>query len=367
MYCEFCGKEISDNITYCSYCGKKLSVMESDIKTSRTEIVDCTSKDEIPKKKKPWWLLGVLAIALLVIGICGWKMIGERNNTIQFVKELPFAQYHDKTFGWAFDHFFHNPQWDFFKDEYGEYVVEFSGECTYEGEHTVLKMQFYSFDTTNKTSKKTVFIRNGETLSDEETRKIIDYIYEYGGYISDAVIIFDDEEINVIEENVVQDEKLELIEDNSEDVNGGSVDDQKPVVENEVPEIEESKIDVIEKIIDKEIDFRPYVMEFIYYDMFTDYSVKIHYTDENDGTFEMHLEETDEETDITSFLDYEGLFNQNISGQGNIDGILHVTYPEIDMEFGIYYVDDHYEMELWNPDGEYFTLYEKEWSSEHAG
>lgn len=218
-----------------------------------------------------------------------------------------------------------------------------------------------------KRVKKTLFIRNGETLSDEETRKIIDYIYEYGGYISDAVIVFDDEEINVIEESIVQDEELELVEEDSKDVNYGSVDEQKPVVENEIPEIEESKIDVIEKIIDKEIDFRPYVMEFIYYDMFTDYSVKIHYTDENDGTFEMHLEETDEETDITSYLDYEGIFNQNISGQGNIDGILHVTYPEIDMEFGIYYVDDHYEMELWNPDGEYFTLYEKEWSSEHAG
>ena len=164
------------------------------------------------------------------------------------------------------------------------------------------------------------------------------------------------------QENTLTDETVAEDESYVEEL-----DEEEPIItENETAD-EETAIEQIEKIINKEIDFRPYVMEFIYYDMFTNYSVSLHYTDDSNGTFELHLEETDEATAITTYLDYDGKFTQDVSGQGNIDGVLHVDYPELEMEYGIYYVEDHYEMELWNPDGEYFTLYEKEWSSEHAG
>jgi hypothetical protein len=108
--------------------------------------------------------------------------------------------------------------------------------------------------------------------------------------------------------------------------------------------------------------------EYIYYDALSDYSIILNYTSDSEGTFVLHMEETDEETWATTSADYDGTFIQDITGQGNADGWLYISVPEEMLYYGIYYVDDHYEFELYDSDDAYFiTLYEKEWSSQHAG
>ena len=50
---------------------------------------------------------------------------------------IPNITYND-----AYSHFFGNPQWRGFEADDGSEVVEFSGECTYDGEYATVYIQF---------------------------------------------------------------------------------------------------------------------------------------------------------------------------------------------------------------------------------
>ena len=60
---------------------------------------------------------------------------------VTMVKEATHSSY-GITYGKAFDSFFADPEWSYFKADSGEDVVEFTGEFSYSGSPATAKIQF---------------------------------------------------------------------------------------------------------------------------------------------------------------------------------------------------------------------------------
>ena len=60
----------------------------------------------------------------------------------KIVREGHLDKYPDIKIGDVYGEFFSNPQWKYFESENGKKVVEFSGNCQYEGKEINVRQQF---------------------------------------------------------------------------------------------------------------------------------------------------------------------------------------------------------------------------------
>lgn len=90
----------------------------------------------------------ILAVVALICGVI--VVVGAVNpdfglgqqKYIRMVKESTPQLYPDITYGQAFEAFFENGRWIYFQSEDKQDIVEFSGNCTYDGEKAEIRIQF---------------------------------------------------------------------------------------------------------------------------------------------------------------------------------------------------------------------------------
>lgn len=103
---------------------------------------------------------------------------------INYIKSSTPRAYPDITYGEAFSAFFGNPIWNYFESEEGDYVVDFTGECVYDGEDAEVYLQFLVNE-----SEFTCYCMeiNGEEQDEETLNSVLetvfsDYAEESGVY-----------------------------------------------------------------------------------------------------------------------------------------------------------------------------------------
>lgn len=103
---------------------------------------------------------------------------------INYIKSSTPRAYPDITYGEAFLAFFGNPTWNYFESEEGDYVVDFTGECVYDGEDAEVYLQFLVNE-----SEFTCYCMeiNGEEQDEETLNSVLetvfsDYAEESGVY-----------------------------------------------------------------------------------------------------------------------------------------------------------------------------------------
>ena len=98
--------------------------------------------------KKTW--ISFIAVAVLMAVLVGCSELDTDgdlqgsifDSNISLVRNGHPELIPDITYEEAYDNFFANPQWRGFKADDGSDVVEFSGECTYNGEEAEVYIQF---------------------------------------------------------------------------------------------------------------------------------------------------------------------------------------------------------------------------------
>ena len=114
------------------------------------------------KKKSPFKIILTIIVAIIVI--CGIMVVVDsmsyksddmqgsdlNSEQIDYVRELSPDGANGITFGEAYEDFFSDPEWGFFREEkHEEPVVEFSGGCTYKDKEGTAYLQFI-LDATGK-------------------------------------------------------------------------------------------------------------------------------------------------------------------------------------------------------------------------
>ena len=82
---------------------------------------------------------GVLVGIVLMILLCS---IPSENEYVAMVKNSYPKNYPDITYGEAFDSYFSEPKWEYFKTSDGKEVVQFDGKCMYDNKEASLCFQF---------------------------------------------------------------------------------------------------------------------------------------------------------------------------------------------------------------------------------
>ena len=104
--------------------------------------------------KRNYLAVSMLIVASLIFTSCG--KLSEFPPSVQIVREGSFAINQSVKVGAAFDQFFRNGQWNYFKSTNNERIVEFTGEFMLSEHPDLMLMQLYSgnFNALNKNSDK---------------------------------------------------------------------------------------------------------------------------------------------------------------------------------------------------------------------
>ncbi len=138
MECKRCGEFIQDETSrFCPRCG--YAFYEEDMGTAPDE----------PKRSRSskFWLLIVLAVIFLIYWYQKNGSLLPINDDysqqyINFVRNGSPTAYPDTTYGKAFDNYFANGRWDYFRTDDGKDVVEFTGDCMYRDAQVTATIQF---------------------------------------------------------------------------------------------------------------------------------------------------------------------------------------------------------------------------------
>lgn len=85
---------------------------------------------------------GILAFVAVCVAIFLFAMHQRNNRYIDFVKQGSPVDYPNITYEKAFNNYFGDCKWTYFKSEDDEDVVEFNGICSYRGQDAKIKIQF---------------------------------------------------------------------------------------------------------------------------------------------------------------------------------------------------------------------------------
>lgn len=227
MFCKQCGAQIDDNTKFCTACGAKIEndsnvgeVMdtsivynqeaksaENSINNSRlgeiingiisliaivyliASLVGKSDKSPIPFlifigivvligmieekfPKIPKALVYAVEIIILIVCINSANSLG----VVNLVKKSTHDGYPDITYEEAFENFFDNPEWKRAgKDEEGNKLVKFTGECTYSDEAASVVITFTLYDDTFTVSSLKM---NGQELGLFLTELMIEKVFE---------------------------------------------------------------------------------------------------------------------------------------------------------------------------------------------
>lgn len=135
MECNRCGEIIQDeSVRYCPRCGLSLYDDNYDYDT--------------PKKKSNslFWLIIVVVLLggiFFFINVSnGGSSTSEGQRYINAVKNGTRSDYPNVTYGEAFERYFANTNWRYFKSDTKKNVVEFTGRCKYYDTEVTAKIQF---------------------------------------------------------------------------------------------------------------------------------------------------------------------------------------------------------------------------------
>ena len=102
-----------------------------------------SKKEGIRLQKRTISLLCLIVFCLVIVG-CGGKanMITSMDPRTNIIRDGHFHDYPNIKIGDAYDAFFSNPQWKYFKSDDGTEVVEFSGGCQFRNADVNVREQF---------------------------------------------------------------------------------------------------------------------------------------------------------------------------------------------------------------------------------
>ena len=227
MFCKHCGAQNNDNAKFCAVCGAKTEIgssigevtnntiaynqeagnVENDKKQSKLgkivkgiisfiaasyllgSLVGIFEKSPIPFlvfigievllaiiehkfPKIPKAL--ILAVEIIVLIIC----INSANSAgaVDAIKNGSPNKYPNITYEEAFDNFFQNPEWKSAgKDDEGNKLVKFTGNCTYFDEYSSAVVTFTVYDDTFTVSSIKM---NGQELGVILTNALIDRVFD---------------------------------------------------------------------------------------------------------------------------------------------------------------------------------------------
>ena len=155
MYCTKCGNQLADGALFCSKCGAKVVSDEAEQRaraslppdppsgTGSTPSLESHARENETAIKKyviPLVVGGILAVMILILGLNGTLLGG--NSYINMVKGGHPTSYPNTTYEKAYRNFFANPKWQYFKSEAGQNIVQFDGDCTWNGDPAHAVIQF---------------------------------------------------------------------------------------------------------------------------------------------------------------------------------------------------------------------------------
>lgn len=162
MFCLKCGKEIQKDWACCPNCGEK--IQQQNVRSS------------VKKKYGLKNLFVILAVIVLGVIIFSLFASGSSSKYIDMVKNGHPVDYPDSTYGEAFDAFFSNPKWEYFKSTEEDDVVEFQGGCTYSESDVVVTLQFI-LDVDAGTFEAGYFDMNGIPQNQLFTAALIEKVF----------------------------------------------------------------------------------------------------------------------------------------------------------------------------------------------
>lgn len=138
MFCSKCGNEITSGAQFCIRCGTK--VVEERISrlgdnlnppappNHPPDIPANISSKAAKKKSITQAIVGIsIIIILLFLGLSGNLTSG--NKYIAMIKGGCPNINPNTTYEEAFNAFFTNPKWQYFKSNTGQHIVQFDGDC----------------------------------------------------------------------------------------------------------------------------------------------------------------------------------------------------------------------------------------------
>ena len=168
MICKNCGKELPEGTKKCDSCGKKVKLKFKDLPKKekiKRSIIGCA-----------FLLLGAIFMIGDAIGGAS-RTADDSSKYISIVKNGALYAYSEQTVGNAFENFFAEPKWVSFTSDDGDIVVEFNGECTFNGEDVNCCIQFIVNKETEEFYTDYADI-DGTPLSDSDIDDMYDVIYD---------------------------------------------------------------------------------------------------------------------------------------------------------------------------------------------
>jgi len=207
MICKKCGADNVNTAETCWACGSVLKTAEDDLPQEEVEteelatptdaVADEESSEEslaetVTKKSvlKKWWFWTIIGVLLagITVGlvlylnkpssgpVAGGYIAPPENSYITTVKNATNSNY-GITYGAAFNKFFSNPKWSYFKASSGEDVVEFEGDFYYDGAPATATVQFV-VDTYNGTLEVYHLSINGVSQSKLMLATLVKKVFE---------------------------------------------------------------------------------------------------------------------------------------------------------------------------------------------
>lgn len=109
---------------------------------------------------------------------------------------------------------------------------------------------------------------------------------------------------------------------------------------------------------------RAHIMEFVYYEAFSDYSLTLIFEGDECKEYELHMSEYDETTDQEYVTDSKGTVEEDA---GHLSGILTDDETGQQWNYQMEYPEDHYVVYVTDGDGTDLELHDKTWADENAG
>lgn len=168
MNCKNCGKELQNDVKVCDACGTAVAEKKDSKKKIISIAVGCVC-------------LVIAAVLIFSDAFTAGEKSGDEKLTtedeyVEMVQEGSLYYFPDETIEDAFNEFFGEPEWKSFVSEDGNRIVEFNGECEYDGESENLCMQFEVDEETGEFEIIYVDIA-GESFEYDELSDILDVIF----------------------------------------------------------------------------------------------------------------------------------------------------------------------------------------------
>lgn len=179
MFCKKCGKEIAEGLTTCPECNATTQAAQLPAENAAGGVkgfVDGYKDFGSLSKNSKIIHIAVPVVAVIVVAVVLSLIFSK--DYVAMVKDSTLDDYSKTvTVGEAFDEFFSDPEWETFKSEDGDRIVEFNGECEYYGEKVNCCVQFEISDDDDYFEVEYMDI-DGESLNRLEIRAMLEVIYE---------------------------------------------------------------------------------------------------------------------------------------------------------------------------------------------